>query len=54
MLVNFTGTLTNLNGKPLSGFQGVTFLLYKEEQGGAPPGMETQTTQLGEACTSLD
>jgi hypothetical protein len=41
-LVNFTGTLTDLNGKPLTGVQGVTFLLYKEEQGGAPLWMETQ------------
>jgi len=41
-LVNFSGTLTDLNGKPLAGTVGVTFLLYKDEQGGAPLWLETQ------------
>src|SRR5579863_1858850 len=41
-LVSFSGSLTDLNGKPLSGFHGVTFLLYKDEQGGAPLWLETQ------------
>ncbi len=41
-LVNFSGVLTDLDGKPLSSVTGVTFLLYKEEQGGAPLWMETQ------------
>src|SRR5215472_16525683 len=41
-LINFSGTLTDLNGNPLTGVQGVTFLLYKEEQGGAPVWIETQ------------
>ena len=41
-LVKFSGTLTDLNGHPLSGITGVTFLLYKYEQGGAPLWMETQ------------
>jgi hypothetical protein len=44
-LVNFKGTLTDLNGKPLSGTVGVAFLLYKDEQGGAPLWMETQNVQ---------
>ena len=35
-LVNFSGNLTDLNGKPLTGTVGVTFLLYKDQQGGAP------------------
>jgi hypothetical protein len=41
-LVRYSGTLTDLNGKPLSGTVGVTFLLYKDDQGGAPLWMETQ------------
>ena len=41
-LVNYTGTLSDVNGKPLTGLLGVTFLLYKESQGGAPLWMETQ------------
>jgi hypothetical protein len=41
-LVRFAGTLSDLNGKPLTGVQGVTFALYKDQQGGAPLGLETQ------------
>src|SRR5580692_1982435 len=41
-LVKFSGSLTDINSKPLSGTVGVTFLLYKDEQGGAPLWMETQ------------
>jgi hypothetical protein len=41
-LVNFNGTLADANGKPLAGTVGVTFYLYKEEQGGSPLWMETQ------------
>lgn len=44
-LVNFSGTLTDLSGKPLSGTVGVTFLLYKESQGGSPLWLETQNVQ---------
>ena len=33
-LVNFSGTLTDLNGNPLTNITGVTFLLYKEDQDG--------------------
>jgi hypothetical protein len=44
-LVNFSGTLTDLNGKPLTGVVGVTFLLYEDQQGGAPLWMETQNVQ---------
>ena len=39
-MVKFTGTLSDINGKPLTGIQGVTFLLYKEEAGGVPLWME--------------
>jgi hypothetical protein len=44
-LVNYSGTLTDLNGKPLTSLAGVTFLLYKDSQGGAPLWMETQNVQ---------
>ena len=44
-LVKFSGTLTGADGKPLTGVQGVIFLLYKEETGGAPLWMETQNVQ---------
>jgi len=44
-LVNFSGVLIGLNGKPLSGVVGVTFYLYKEQQGGAPLWLETQNVQ---------
>jgi hypothetical protein len=45
-LVNFSGVLTGVNGKPLTGVVGVTFLLYQDQQGGAPLWMETQNVQL--------
>ena len=32
-LVNFSGVLTDGNGKPLTGVVGVSFYLYQEEQG---------------------
>jgi hypothetical protein len=41
-VTRFSGTLTDLNGKALTGITGVTFSLYKDEQGGAPLWMETQ------------
>jgi hypothetical protein len=44
-LVNFSGVLTDLNGKPLTGMVGVTFLLYKDSQGGSPLWLETQNVQ---------
>jgi hypothetical protein len=44
-LVNFSGVLTDVNGKPLTGVVGVTFLLYKDSQVGAPLWMETQNVQ---------
>jgi hypothetical protein len=44
-LINFSGTLTNLNGKPLSGVVGVTFCLYKDSQGGSPLWIETRNVQ---------
>lgn len=44
-LVNYSGTLADLNGKPISEITGVTFALYKESQGGAPLWMETQSVR---------
>ena len=44
-LVNFSGTLTDANSKPLSGTVGVTFYLYKDQQGGSPLWIETQNVQ---------
>src|SRR5258708_1312818 len=44
-LINFSGTFTDLNGKPMTGTVGVTFYLYKDDQGGAPLWLETQNVQ---------
>jgi hypothetical protein len=44
-VMKFTGTLSGTDGKPLTGTQGVTFLLYKEETGGPPLWIETQNVQ---------
>jgi hypothetical protein len=41
-MVNFSGVLTDVNGKPLTGVAGVTFNLYKDSQGGVPLWSETQ------------
>jgi hypothetical protein len=48
-MVNFSGVLTDVNGKPLTGTVGVTFYLYKDSQGGAPLWMETQNVQADKA-----
>jgi hypothetical protein len=44
-MMNFSGVLTDVNGKPLTGVVGVTFYLYKDAQGGAPLWMETQNVR---------
>jgi trimeric autotransporter adhesin len=44
-VVKFTGTLNDVDGKPLAGTVGVMFLLYKDQTGGAPLWMETQNVQ---------
>src|SRR5579864_1364719 len=41
-LVSFSGRLADLTGRPVTSITGVTFLLYKDEQGGAPLWLETQ------------
>jgi len=46
-VINYSGVLTALNDKPLSGIQGVTFLLYSSQEGGAPLWLETQNVMPG-------
>src|SRR5215467_12023685 len=48
-VVNYSGSLKDLSGRPLSSITGVTFLLYKDEQGGAPLWLETQSVQPDKA-----
>jgi len=44
-LVNYSGVLTDVNGKPPSGVVGVTFALYRDSEGGTPLWMEIQNVQ---------
>jgi len=44
-LIRYSGIAKDGNDKALSGTVGVTFLLYKDEQGGAPLWLETQNVQ---------
>jgi trimeric autotransporter adhesin len=44
-LVNFSGSLTDANGKPEGGMVGVTFSLYRDSERGAPLWVETQNVQ---------
>ena len=44
-MVRFSGLLTDVTGKPLTGVVGVTFSLYKDSQGGAALWLETQNVQ---------
>jgi hypothetical protein len=44
-LIRFSGTAKDLDGKPLSGTVGITFLLYSDEVGGSPLWLETQNVQ---------
>src|ERR1017187_4872528 len=48
-LVNYSGVLTDVNGKPLSGVVGVTFNLYSEETGGVPLWSEIQNVHMGKS-----
>jgi len=45
-LVRFSGTIKDVSGKPLTGVAGVTFTLYKDQEGGAALWIETQNVQL--------
>ena len=44
-LVNFSGRAADPQGKPVQGITGVTFAIYKDQDGGAPLWMETQNVQ---------
>jgi hypothetical protein len=44
-LIPYSGVAKDVSGKPLSGVVGITFLLYQQEQGGAPLWLETQNVQ---------
>jgi hypothetical protein len=44
-VVSYSGTLIDENGKPLTTITGVTFFLYKDQEGGAPLWMETQNVR---------
>ena len=48
-IVKFGGVLTDVNSRPLTGTVGVTFSLYKDQEGGAPLWMETQNVQPDKA-----
>jgi len=50
-LIRFTGVLKDGGRKPLSGVD-VTFDMYKEEQGGAPLWLETQSVQCSRNSTA--
>jgi hypothetical protein len=41
-MINYSGMLKDASGRVLTSVTGVTFLLYQDEQGGAPLWMETQ------------
>src|SRR5579864_2882503 len=45
-LVRFAGTIKDDAGKPLTGITGLTFSLYKDQEGGGALWMETQNVQL--------
>jgi len=45
MLVNFSGTLADVNGKALPGIHGVTFSLYAESESGVALWTETQNVR---------
>jgi Chaperone of endosialidase len=45
-LIRLNGVLIDANGKPATGTIGITFSLYKEEQGGAALWIETQNVPL--------
>jgi len=44
-LVNFSGRVTDAQGKAVPGVSGITFAIYKEQYAGAPLWMETQNVQ---------
>ncbi|MBI3895184.1 MAG: hypothetical protein HY313_04565, partial [Acidobacteria bacterium] len=47
-LMQVNGVLKDTMGQPLTGVQGITFALYREQSGGAALWLETQNVQLDE------
>jgi hypothetical protein len=47
-LVKFNGTVKDEHGRSQSGVVGITFALYKDQQGGAPLWLETQNVVVGQ------
>jgi hypothetical protein len=45
-LVKFSGIASDSSGKPFKGFAGITFAIYRDQEGGAPPWLETQSVAL--------
>lgn len=45
-MVRFNGTAVDAQGKPISGIAGITFSIYKDQQGGAALWIETQNVNL--------
>ncbi len=45
-VVSYSGVVTDLDGTPMAGVADVSFLLYKDAQGGAPLWMQTQNVHL--------
>lgn len=43
--VSYSGVLRNANGRAVTSLAGVTFLIYADQEGGAPLWMETQNVQ---------
>jgi hypothetical protein len=44
-LIRFSGVAEDVDSKPLAGTVGITFLFYRDQQGGAPLWMETQNVR---------
>src|SRR5260370_20613465 len=46
VIVKFTGSMEEFGGAVASGLRGMTFALYKDQTGGVPLWMETQTVAV--------
>ena len=47
-LISYSGVLKDGSGRVITAMTGVTFLIYKDEQGGAPLWLETQNVTPGQ------
>ena len=47
-VIQFNGVLTNSGGQPLAGVQGVSFALYRDQEGGSPLWIESQNVAADE------